>query len=767
MKISNYLMIGAAGLMTLAGVSCTDLSSIEKDLDSLESRVTALETQIKTLNENVIALQELRNATTIKSATHDATKNTWTVELSDGTILTLNDGVIGEGKTPALSINKEGYWTVDYKDGKGYVLVKDAEGNPVKALGSDGKTPVFGVDANGYWTVDYGTGATQVKDASGKPVKASASDAADSFFEDVKLSADGKTLEIKLKGDTKYYTLPIVSDFWFNILDNGAAATGLYTFNREETKVFSVDQSGVASAVIVAKPSDSWAVVLEGATLTVTAPAASTKAVAADSRTDIAILAVSEKGFTTTAKIKVALNDAPIEVHPAASVSFTGATETTLSFSVTATEFTGCKYVIKSDGTVPTAEEISTGGTTIAFEPSAATASFTVAGLTGETTYKVFVLPFNGDVLGEVVSAEGRTLEIPITSYYAAWEKGKDIVIGGVAYNKSTWTGNEAVHLTAASPSKSLERSGIYFIDSDVTALYDYKFVDDPDDANDKEESVTNLIVIGNSIGTRSKLSVTQQIKLNQNGEISRDVAFFNVDFDSKTLANYPIVQNYNGAFDRLVFDNCHIILNEVKRPISYISSNARSYKYFSIENSEFEWPVSDSSTEQFIISVGSSTASYGTLNFQNNIIYKQSGAAQKFRFFNGGKGSIEKFILKNNTFINILTDGSFAVNASTINSIEMENNLVWTDKTLANSIGFIRATNWPTGTSCKSNIYFLGGETNEYVCQAFWSGIKNGFEGAEEFVKLTANPFEGGTFNLAEGKFVPNAAYAEYGAKR
>ena len=26
---------------------------------------------------------------------------------------------------------------------------------------------------------------------------------------------------------------------------------------------------------------------------------------------------------------------------------------------------------------------------------------------------------------------------------------------------------------------------------------------------------------------------------------------------------------------------------------------------------------------------------------------------------------------------------------------------------------------------------------------------------------------FEGGTFNVAEGQFVPNAAYAEYGAKR
>lgn len=768
MKIKNYLIIAAAGLITLAGVSCTDLSSIEKDLDSLESRVTALETQIKTLNDNVTALQALRNATTIKSATHNTTENTWTVELSDGTVLTLNDGVIGEGKTPALSINTEGYWTVDYKDGEGYILVKDASGNPVKALGTDGKTPVFGVDANGYWTVDYGTGATQVKDALGNPVKASSSDAADSFFNNVKVSDDGKTLEVTLK-DGSTYSLPIVADFWFKILYDGQAAEGSYIFERSQTKVFTVDHQGIASAVVIAKPSDSWTVVLEGSTLTVTAPAARTKAVAADSRTDIAILAISEKGFSTTAKISVALNDEPIQVNPSASVSFVSATETTLSFSVTATDFTGCKYVIKSDDTVPTAEEISTSGTAITFEPGAATATFTAEGLTGETTYKVFVLPYNGDVLGTVATAEGTTLEIPITTYYAAWEKGKDIVIGGVTYNKATWTEGEAIHLTESSASKSLGRNGIYFIDSDVTALYDYVWVDDPDDDNDKEESITNLIIIGNNIGTRSNLSVSTQMKLNQNGDKTKDVAFFNMNFDSRILANYPIVQNFNGAFDRLVFDNCHIILNEGKRPISYISNSARSFKYFSIENSEFEWPVSDSSTEQFILSVGSSTATYGTLNFQNNVIYKQSGFAQKFRFFQGKTATIKKVILKNNTLINIHSDSSFEVYAKVISDVEIENNLVWTDQTMASNGGFIRAEDldngWPAGTSCKKNAYYIG--SNDKTWQAFWSGTKYAFSGAEECVKLTENPFEGGTFNLAEGKFVPNATYAEYGAKR
>ena len=43
--------------------------------------------------------------------------------------------------------------------------------------------------------------------------------------------------------------------------------------------------------------------------------------------------------------------------------------------------------------------------------------------------------------------------------------------------------------------------------------------------------------------------------------------------------------------------------------------------------------------------------------------------------------------------------------------------------------------------------------------------GGKLPFEGAEELKALASNPFDGGTFDLANGIFVPNAEYAEYGA--
>ncbi|MGN0189296.1 MAG: PL29 family lyase N-terminal domain-containing protein [Candidatus Cryptobacteroides sp.] len=755
MKIKNYLIIAAAGLMTLAGVSCTDLSSIEKDLDSLESRVTALETQIKTLNENVTALQALRNATTIKSATHNTAENTWTVELSDGTVLTLNDGVIGEGKTPALSINAEGYWTVDYKDGKGYVLVKDASGNPVKALGTDGKTPVFGVDANGYWTVDYGTGATQVKDASGNPVKASSSDAADSFFEEVKLSSDGKALEIKLKGDTTCYSLPIVADFWFKILDNGNAAAGLYTFARNETKVFSVDSKGVASAVVIAKPSDNWTVILEGATLSITSPAAGTKAVSADSRTDVAILAISEKGFSTTAKISVALNDEPIEVNPAASVSFVSATETTLSFSVTATDFTGCKYVIKPDDTVPTAEEISTSGTAIAFAGSATTATFTAEGLTGETTYKVFVLPYNGDVLGTVVSAEGTTAEKTYTSLYAKWMDGKDIVIDGVAYNKGTWTGTEAVHITTSSESANINANGIYFIDKDVEAAFTFT------------GAIVNLIIIGDEINSLSTVKMTAGLyaKLNKGKEEYGSFVMKNILLDASGMTSgYSITVNADGMFDKVIFEDCCIKPTNGK-PLLYSGGNIRTINKVVFKSCDIQLPAG---TAQYMISCGgSNTPAFGDVTVSDCLIYctTDNAATSDFKVTNFKLGSFNSVTLKGNTFINAIANGAYLY-ADKFTSVYIEDNIFFTNVAADKYFPIVQGvTQMPTSGVFTNNIGYKSDQTKQW--QAFSGGMGNAFEGAVDVKKLTEDPFAGGTFNAAEGKFVPNASYAEYGAKR
>ena len=150
-----FRIFAAAALIAGVSAACTDLSDFEDRIDSLEGRVTALETQILGLNANIEALQQLVAGGTINSATNN--NGVWTLVLTNGETLTLTQGSIGVGNPPVMSVDKDGYWMVDYGTGATYILI---DGNKVKAIGTDGKTPVFGVDANGFWTVSYDEGKT-------------------------------------------------------------------------------------------------------------------------------------------------------------------------------------------------------------------------------------------------------------------------------------------------------------------------------------------------------------------------------------------------------------------------------------------------------------------------------------------------------------------------------------------------------------------------------------------------------------------------------
>ena len=236
MKTITRILASAA---LLAGVftACSDLSDLEKRVDSLESRVTALEKVIPTLNSNIEGLQTLMNSTTINSAVQS--NGTWTITLSNGETITLTQGSIGVGNAPVMSVDKDGYWMVNYGWGAEYILKGEEK---VKAIGTDGYTPAFGVDAEGYWTVSYDGGKTfqQVLGADSKPVSAlPAGEVQDPYFEAVEL-VDG-ILNITLRGG-EAVTVPVVADFLCAI-----EAQGAQTFNAGETKPYNVTLKGVKS----------------------------------------------------------------------------------------------------------------------------------------------------------------------------------------------------------------------------------------------------------------------------------------------------------------------------------------------------------------------------------------------------------------------------------------------------------------------------------------------------------------------------------------
>ncbi|MGM9748654.1 MAG: PL29 family lyase N-terminal domain-containing protein [Candidatus Cryptobacteroides sp.] len=398
MRLIKHTSFIAAAALLLAGVSCSDLSDINNRLDNLESRVTAIEAQLPALNANIDALSKLAGGATINSV--DLKDGVYTITLTNGETITLTQGSIGVANAPVMSIDKDGYWMVDYGSGAQYVL---KDGQKVKSTGENGVTPLFGVDAEGYWTVSYDGGAkyTRVTGADGKPVAAIPSEGADEYFKDVKVE-DGNLVVTMKNGET--LVIPVLPDFLFTI-----EAEGLQVLQAGETKIYNVASKGVVNAAIVSKPSTVEATLSDNS-LTVRALGSAETKASADSRTDIAILALSKEGFAAIAKLQVKVEGAVAPVaKPSVTLAAGEATTTTLSFSVALDNAESYKYILTS-GEAPTAE------TVVAEGKESSEASLTFSELTPDTEYTLYVVALGEKENSEMKSVAAKTVALNPTA---------------------------------------------------------------------------------------------------------------------------------------------------------------------------------------------------------------------------------------------------------------------------------------------------------------------------------------------------------------
>lgn len=301
-KIFSYILPMFAAL---SFASCSDLSSLENRVDSLESRVEALENGVKKINERVEAVQKLVEGGTVSNVVEK--DGVYTITFADGKTITLNQGSVGVANPPVMTVDGEGYWMVDYGKGPEYVLSGNQK---IKAIGTDGVTPIFGVDAESYWTVSYNGGQSyeQVKDVNGNPVKAVPDGGAveDKWFNSV--SATDGYLKVELKDGT-VCKLPI--DNGFRCVITGADE--LVYFAPGETKTFDLMMAKVVSLMVTAP--QGWTASVRSAVLSVTAPLP-TKAISADSKTDVCILAFSSNNLSSISKLRVALGTMPPVSYP-------------------------------------------------------------------------------------------------------------------------------------------------------------------------------------------------------------------------------------------------------------------------------------------------------------------------------------------------------------------------------------------------------------------------------------------------------------------
>lgn len=351
-----------------------------------------------------------------------------------------------------------------------------------------------------------------------------------------------------------------------------------------------------------------------------------------------------------------------------------------------------------------------------------------------------------------VAKIQVKAIEI-IDSYYALYEAGETITIGGINVNKDTF--GEATLITTENP--NITNKGIYFISPEVEAEYT------------ASGGYAQLIIIGNSSTQKSQLKVSSQIKLVETASDASGIFICqNITLDARNTLNaenktsYPIVQNKNGAFGSIILQDCHILLPK-GQPLSYISNSNRSIDYFLMENCVI--PISSTDNNKFILSLSTSTAAYNKVSFKNNIFYcvDEGKSATGFKLMNGEKATATEFTLTNNTFVNVYTATTFYVYLTSLPNIHITHNLIYAKPAMPNNCGIFRLTNNPESGECNSNICYKVENTNNW--QIFFGGIDKGMDGAEEVNIITSDPFEGGTFDIANGVFIPNAEFAEYGA--
>ena len=351
-----------------------------------------------------------------------------------------------------------------------------------------------------------------------------------------------------------------------------------------------------------------------------------------------------------------------------------------------------------------------------------------------------------------VAKIQVKAIEI-IDSYYALYEAGETITIGGINVNKDTF--GEATLITTENP--NITNKGIYFISPEVEAEYT------------ASGGYAQLIIIGNSSTQKSQLKVSSQIKLVETASDASGIFICqNITLDARNTLNaenktsYPIVQNKNGAFGSIILQDCHILLPK-GQPLSYISNSNRSIDCFLMENCVV--PISSTDNNKFILSLSTSTAAYNKVSFKNNIFYcvDEGKSAIGFKLMNGEKATATEFTLTNNTFVNVYTATTFYVYLTSLPNIHITHNLIYAKPAMPNNCGIFRLTNNPESGECNSNICYKAENTNNW--QIFFGGIGKGMDGAEEVNIITSDPFEGGTFDIANGVFIPNAEFAEYGA--
>lgn len=731
MKLINTIL--SITVASVSMISCTRaLTEVSEPQD--------FSAEVSKLNSNVAAMQAVAQGHVINSVSESG--SVYNILLANGTELKIDNQIYSNA--PVVEFN-DGKWFID--------KTAVTDGDDLDIL------PVFSVNEAGKWAVS----AADNEMILDKAVSTEGED----YFTGIEHSE--KEFSLTTRSAVRF-AAPVAAGFLFKI-----DAAGVQNFVLGQTRSYNVTRNGISAATVVAP--QGWEVSLSESQITLTSPhSPETKAVVADSKTDISVIAVSTAGYVTIAKVLTELDETASATDPFAMLAMGEVKAFSAKVNVTVQNQSAWYWMLKkASEAAPSVEEMKAATAGASTEVTLTTEP--------ETGYVFYVLPVKDAKDGKIAKIEFTTAAI--TSYYEAWEAGAEIKIGSQTYSKAK--NGKATLITG---NKTQQIWDGWFNDGTFGAI----FVDEGSTAFFKNAGYNKpVVVLGNIPGTRPVVEIQEQIAVN-----GVDLAFKNVSVkmvDGMTGGKFIYS---NTEMGRMILDDCYV---DLKYPVlqRFNTDGSTSGKMAGIEITDCDVCVnwaSDNTAQPLLVNTHAGGAELGNVTIKNNVFWSK-GDKKEFHLvasqYSGKYTKFNSIVVENNTFYNVNNglaskgrDRAMIV-ASALNDISLSGNIVYDTNPDSKSVSTKPHLTWlavlktddggiGTGVAAAAMTNTLGNLVNiaelctvtDGVTSEWTKGMINLITwkaGGWSEIASWKNPFA--VENVENGYFVTTDEYKAYGAQR
>lgn len=732
MKLINTIL--SITVASVSMISCTRaLTEVSEPQD--------FSAEVSKLNSNVAAMQAVAQGQAINSVSESG--SVYNILLANGTELKIDNQIYSNA--PA----------VDFHDGKWFIdKTAVTDGDNLDIL------PVFSVNEAGKWAVSAADNEMILD-------KAVSTDGED-YFTGIEHSEKEFSLTTR---SAARFAAPVAAGFLFKI-----DAAGVQNFVLGQTRSYNVTKNGISAATVVAP--EGWEVSLSENQIKITAPHSPvTKAVVADSKTDVSVIAVSTAGYVTIAKVLTELDETASATDPFAMLAMGEVKAYTAKVNVTVQNQSAWYWMLKkASEAAPTVEEMKAA--------TAGASTEVVLSTEPETGYVFYVLPVKDAKDGKIAKVEFTTAAI--TSYYEAWEAGAEIKIGSQTYSKAK---GDKAKLVTGGADQQIYSAWV------INGNFNVFFVDEGSSVFFKNAGYENhsVVVLGNIPGTRPVVEIREQIAVN-----GVDLAFKNVSVKMVDgMAGGKFIYS-NTEMGRMILDDCYVGL---KYPVlqRFNNDGSTSGKMAGIEITDCDVCVNwaaDNTAQPLLVNTHAGGAELGNVTIKNNVFWSK-GDKKEFHLvasqYSGKYTKFNSIVVENNTFYNVNNglaskgrDRAMIV-ASALNDISLSGNIVYDTNPDSKSVSTKPHLTWlavlktadggiGTGVAAAAMTNTLGNLVNiaelctvtDGVTSEWTKGMINLITwkaGGWSEIASWKNPFA--VENVENGYFVTTDEYKAYGAQR